>query len=187
MKNLKKVGALLIFAVSAITACTSGSQDSQDNEKIAALEERIKELEASGTTPTATPTSAATNEAAETPPDGPVPSFDFTEEEYDFGTISAGEIVEHTFKFTNTGEAPLIIQSATASCGCTVPTKPTEPIAVGATGEIGVRFDSKNKSGAQSPVITIRANTYPAVTRVRLKGTVNAAAAGTSAAGGPVR
>ena len=159
MKNLIRLSVFLMMLVLVATACTNGDQ----SDKIAALEKRIKELE--GQKPaTATPTSTAAN-VEEEKPEGPLPVIQFEEEEYDFGTITAGTVVEHTFKFTNTGEAPLIIQSATASCGCTVPTKPTDPIAVGETGEIGVRYDSKNKQpGIQSPIVTIRANTYPNVT-----------------------
>ena len=43
---------------------------------------------------------------------------------YDFGKVTDGEKVEYNFKFRNTGKNPLIIASATASCGCTVPEKP---------------------------------------------------------------
>ncbi|MCG8322183.1 MAG: DUF1573 domain-containing protein [Cytophagales bacterium] len=171
MKKLMNIGVLVTFAVAAMTSCTNSKQE----EKIAALEERIKELENGGSSAqqNQSPTTLAANVDTETTPDGPLGAFDFEEEEHDFGTIEAGKIIEHTFKFTNTGEAPLVIQSATASCGCTVPKKPTDPIPVGGVGEIGVRFDSKNKSGVQSPVITIRANTNPNVTRIKLKGTVN--------------
>lgn len=172
MKKLMNLGVLVTFAVAAMTSCTNSKQE----EKIAALEERIKELEGEGgnnAQQKPNPTSLAANVAAEATPDGPLGVFEFEAEEYDFGTIEAGTVVEHTFKFTNVGEAPLVIQSATASCGCTVPKKPVDPIPVGGVGEIGVRFDSKNKKGVQSPVITIRANTNPNVTRVKLKGTVN--------------
>lgn len=183
MKKLMNLGVLVTFAVAAMTSCTNNKQD----EKIAALEERIKELEGGGDSNAQqkqSPTSLAANVDTEATPEGPLGVIKFDEEEYDFGTVEAGTIVEHTFKFTNTGEAPLIIQSATASCGCTVPKKPTDPIPVGGVGEIGVRFDSKNKNGVQSPVITIRANTNPNVTRVKLKGTVNPKAA---LPDGPVR
>jgi hypothetical protein len=35
------------------------------------------------------------------------------------------------FYFTNTGNAPLIITNVLSTCGCTVPTKPNEPIMPG--------------------------------------------------------
>ena len=49
---------------------------------------------------------------------------------YDFGSITQGEKVNHTFNFTNTGESDLVIVSAKGSCGCTVPSWPKEPISL---------------------------------------------------------
>ncbi len=109
----------------------------------------------------------------------------FEQYEYDFGTIKEGDLVNHTFKFTNTGTAPLIIQSATAQCGCTVPQKPDKPITPGQTGEIKVEFNSKGKAGIQSKAITLVANTEPQSTILLLKGTVNADEV--SAMQGPLR
>ena len=43
---------------------------------------------------------------------------------YDFGKVSEGEVVEYSYRFKNTGTKPLVVTSATASCGCTVPQKP---------------------------------------------------------------
>jgi len=101
--------------------------------------------------------------------DVPIPTLAFTEEEYDFGTIKEGEIVEHTFSFTNTGEAPLIIESVKASCGCISLTWPKEPIAVGESGEIIVRFNTTGKPNIQNKTATITANTYPKISRLRLR------------------
>ena len=66
----------------------------------------------------------------------------------------------------------LIISSATASCGCTVPEWPKEPIPVGEEGEIAVRFNSAKKPGVQNKTITITANTYPKINRLRIKANV---------------
>ncbi len=114
------------------------------------------------------------------------PAFTFKETEYDFGTIKEGEIVEHTFEFTNSGKSPLIIESASASCGCTAPEWTSEPVAPGASGKIKVVFNSTHKAGQQSPTVTIRANTEPNLTRISMKGTVenNVPVAG---AEGPVK
>jgi hypothetical protein len=60
-----------------------------------------------------------------------VPVMQFEKEEHDFGTIEQGTPQETVFKFTNTGNAPLIITNATSSCGCTVPNPPKDPIAPG--------------------------------------------------------
>ena len=61
-----------------------------------------------------------------------VPVMTFDKVEHDFGTIEQGTPQETIFKFTNTGEGPLIITNATSSCGCTVPQYPRNtPIAPG--------------------------------------------------------
>mgnify|MGYP006306755811 CR=1 FL=1 len=91
-------------------------------------------------------------------PAGPTTTMEFEKIEHDFGTIKSGDVVNHTFKFTNTGDEPLIIKNAKGSCGCTVPKWPKEPIAPGEGGEIKVEFKSKGKSGMQSKKVTIDAN-----------------------------
>src|SRR5436190_23033204 len=71
----------------------------------------------------------------------------FEEEAYDFGTIKEGEKISHEFKFKNTGKSDLLITSATASCGCTVPEWPKDPIPPGGNGVIKVSFNSEGKGG----------------------------------------
>jgi Protein of unknown function (DUF1573) len=106
--------------------------------------------------------------------DGPVISF--RETTHDFGSIKDGEVVKHTFTFTNTGKSPLVIESATSTCGCTVPEVPKAPIAPGAEGKIEVQFNSAGKGGTQQmKVISIKANTQPAETQVNIKANVLAA------------
>ena len=127
------------------------------------------------------PDAAGAQEAA-TVPTGPTTSIQFTETEYDFGTIEQGKAVKHSYKFKNTGSEPLIINSAKGSCGCTVPNWPKEPIAPGKEGEISVEFDSKGKSGMQNKKVTITANTNPQQTFIYMKGNVNAPQGATSGA-----
>lgn len=88
--------------------------------------------------------------------DGPVISF--KEKLYDFGVISKGDTVEHTFYFENIGTAPLKILSARGSCGCTVPKYSKEEIAPGGKGEVFVRFNSAGKSGMQNKTVTLVTN-----------------------------
>ena len=103
--------------------------------------------------------------------DAPVMKFD--KETHDFGKIITGQIVTYEFKFTNTGKSPLIISNAKASCGCTVPTWPKEPVKPGESGVIKVIFDSKGKTGLQDKQITVSANTNPAQNMVHLIGEVD--------------
>lgn len=104
-----------------------------------------------------------------------VAKLSFEAPTYDFGTVQEGAVVDHRFRFTNTGKVPLLITNARSTCGCTVPDWPREPIAPGATGEIPVRFDTKNKTAGQRKPIMITANTYPAITEVMLVGRVEPA------------
>jgi hypothetical protein len=96
----------------------------------------------------------------------------FEETTYDFGTVVDGEMVSHTYKFTNTGSEPLVLSDAKGSCGCTVPQWPREPIAPGQSGDITVEFNSKNKKGKRNQKVTITANTNPPQTFIYLTGEV---------------
>jgi hypothetical protein len=91
---------------------------------------------------------------------------------YDFGKIKEGEKINHSFKFTNMGKSPLIITNATASCGCTTPVWPKNPVLPGDTGSIAVTFNSAGKSGLQDKQIKITANSQPAESMVHLIGEV---------------
>lgn len=91
---------------------------------------------------------------------------------YDFGKIKEGQKINHSFKFTNTGKSPLIITNATASCGCTTPVWPKNPVLPGDTGSIAVTFNSAGKSGLQDKQIKITANSQPAESMVHLIGEV---------------
>ncbi|HET8827983.1 MAG TPA: DUF1573 domain-containing protein [Pelobium sp.] len=100
------------------------------------------------------------------------PVIKFEKEIYEFGKIKQGESVSYNFKFENVGKSPLIIKEATATCGCTVPEFPKEPIPVGGSGQIKVTFNSEGKEGLQDKVVTILANTIPQNTEVHLVGEV---------------
>ena len=104
------------------------------------------------------------------------PAFKFVKESFDFGEITQGEIISYDFKFTNIGKSPLIITNALATCGCTVPDYPKEPVAPGAEGIIKVVFDSSGKLGMQNKVISITANTVPGNTQINILGNVVKAA-----------
>ena len=72
------------------------------------------------------------------------PKIEFKDKD---NTIDYGKVTKdddngvRVFEFTNTGNAPLIINNVQSSCGCTVPSKPTEPIAPGKTGKIEVKYN----------------------------------------------
>lgn len=89
----------------------------------------------------ATPTHAAMA-------DKKAPRFQFVGGEvHDFGALAEGPDAEYIFKFKNVGKQPLIITNASASCGCTVPAWPKEPILPGKMGEVKVTFHTSGKGG----------------------------------------
>jgi hypothetical protein len=96
----------------------------------------------------------------------------FEKETHDFGKIKSGDLVTYDFKFTNSGQAPLIITDAVATCGCTKPEYSKTPIKPGESSAIHVTFNSAGKVGLQDKQITITANTNPAQSRVHLIGEV---------------
>ncbi|NAS29778.1 DUF1573 domain-containing protein [Flavobacteriaceae bacterium R38] len=103
-------------------------------------------------------------------------AMSFESTEYDFGTINQGTQVEKIFKFTNTGDAPLIITNATSTCGCTVPEYPkNKPIAPGESGELLVKY---NGSGINqiTKTVTVSANTVKGSEQIVIRAFVNAGA-----------
>lgn len=91
---------------------------------------------------------------------------------YNFGKVTEGEIVEYNYRFKNTGNKPLIITNASASCGCTVPEKPEQPIQSGETGFIKVKFNSDHRVGNAHKTVTISSNAEPAFPELLLTGEV---------------
>ncbi|WP_439487736.1 DUF1573 domain-containing protein [Algoriphagus sp.] len=178
-----KSNIMNVAVFSAILALgVSCDQKSDQDAKIKALEDKIAQLETSNTS--VTPVNAQATTAADPSTLG---AFQFPEMEHDFGAINEGKVVEHIFKFTNNGQAPLVISNITASCGCTSPDWTKAPVKPGEEGFVKVVFDSNNKSGAQAPTVSIQANTNPNVTRLKLKGTVTPKNAGTATPVGPVK
>lgn len=75
----------------------------------------------------------------------------------DYGTVYKDEDSGlRTFEFKNTGDAPLIITNVQSTCGCTVPSKPTEPIMPGKTGKIDVKYNMS--PGPIRKTITVETN-----------------------------
>jgi hypothetical protein len=107
--------------------------------------------------------------------DKDAPEFKFEVEEYNFGTIKQGDIVNYDFSFTNSGKKPLIITEAHGSCGCTVPQFPKDPIKKGEKGVIKVTFNSASKMGMQDKTITLTSNAQTVTKVLHIKGTVEKA------------
>ena len=87
---------------------------------------------------------------------------------HDFGDITQGDQVQHVFKFTNSGTAPLVLTNVATTCGCTAPTWPREAILPGESGEILIKFNSAGKMGTQNKVITIYSNANNNPERIKI-------------------
>jgi hypothetical protein len=99
-------------------------------------------------------------------------SISFENTEYDFGTVNEGEIVETTFKVTNSGTTDLVITDAKVTCGCTVPVWPKKPIKPGQTEDVLVKFNTNGKQNRQQKNITLITNTETGREILTLKGMV---------------
>ena len=99
------------------------------------------------------------------------PAFKFITETINYGKITLGANGVRVFEFTNIGKSPLIITRVQASCGCTVPKKPDQPIMPGEKGEIEVAYDTK-RPGGFSKAITIFSNAKNERKMVKIKGYV---------------
>ncbi len=66
----------------------------------------------------------------------------FNTEKHDFGKIKQGVPVTYFFEITNISDKPLVVENASASCGCTIPEKPEKPINPGATAKIKVQYNA---------------------------------------------
>ncbi|MEM6321813.1 MAG: DUF1573 domain-containing protein [Bacteroidota bacterium] len=138
--------------------------------KVANAEEKV----------TKTTTASTTSKPAESRKEKPAPvkkkkkrgRIKFTETTHKFGTIKSGDKVKHTFTFTNTGDAPLVIKNVEVSCGCTFPSYPFLPIEPGDKGEIEVTFNSEYKIGRQKPTVTVITNGRPRTLKLYLEGFV---------------
>lgn len=96
----------------------------------------------------------------------------FEKTTHDFGTFSENDpVVTYIFKFKNSGDAPLVIHQAVASCGCTVPEYTKEPIKPGAKGEIKVTYNGAGRfPGKFRKTITIHSNADNELVRLYIKG-----------------
>ena len=115
----------------------------------------------------------ATKGVCQENPNPNAPELTFTETVHDFGTIQLNGLAEYEFKFTNTGKEPLIIQNCQASCSCTVPACPREPVKPGESGSIKVRYTTTQVPGKFDRYFTINSNAKNPVVRVRILGEID--------------
>lgn len=95
----------------------------------------------------------------------------FEEETIDYGKVPHNADGKREFRFVNNGNKPLVISNAQGSCGCTVPTFPKDPIAPGASGVIGVKYDT-NRVGGFTKTVTLTTNASDTPKILTIKGEV---------------
>jgi hypothetical protein len=101
------------------------------------------------------------------------PSASFEVETHDFGTVKElGGPVKYDFKFVNVGGAPLILKDVHASCGCTTPQWPREPILPGEDAAITVSYNPNGRPGSIDKQVTVVTNGTPETIILRIKGNV---------------
>ncbi|MBD3638408.1 MAG: DUF1573 domain-containing protein [Crocinitomicaceae bacterium] len=98
--------------------------------------------------------------------------FSFKDRSYKFPDTPEGELLEHDFHFTNSGDSPLIISKYEVACSCTKITFPQEPVAPGKSGVIHLTFDTNGKYGFQSRKVHIYSNASKRPTVISFKVTV---------------
>ncbi|HFX17970.1 MAG TPA: DUF1573 domain-containing protein [Flavobacteriales bacterium] len=97
--------------------------------------------------------------------------IEFKQTEIDYGTINKNADGTRVFEFTNTGDAPLIINRVKSSCGCTIPSKPTQPIMPGKSDKIVVKYNT-HRAGPFRKTVTIYSNAVNNVVILKIKGKV---------------
>lgn len=99
------------------------------------------------------------------------PAFLWTTTTHDFGKIKVNKPVTHEFKFTNSGDGPLVISSVQASCGCTVTDYSKDPIPAGGEGYVKTTYNAA-KVGAFTKTVTVNANAGEGMVQLVIKGEV---------------
>jgi hypothetical protein len=108
----------------------------------------------------------------EKPLEAAVTTVQIIDSSHNFGQVTEGEIVEFNFRFKNSGTAPLVITNVSASCGCTVPEKPEQPIKPGETGFIKAKFNTDKRPGESSKSVTVSSNAQPPFPELILRGKI---------------
>ena len=100
------------------------------------------------------------------------PEIEFEKIVHDYGNVPYNGNGECEFRFTNTGNEPLLVQKPKSSCGCTIPTWPKEPILPGESEVIKVTYRT-NRAGMIDKTVTVTSNaTKNSTVKLKIKGRV---------------
>ena len=157
---------ILSFGLVILCFGIVGAQGKKRNKKQSETEQ--KTISTTPTTPDPAATAAPTTLKAD--------DMAFEGLTHDFGTVAEGPDATCIFTFKNTGREPIVIQKASPSCGCTVPSFSNEPVPPGGTGNINVAYHTKGKPNAFTKTITVQSNAGTKV--LTIKGNVEKAPTG---------
>lgn len=96
----------------------------------------------------------------------------FENTDHDFGKVPEGTMATYEFRFKNTGNQPLVIANAQASCGCTTPEWTKAPVLPGKSGVIKAVYNSAGRPGVFAKTVTVMSNATESSKVLSLKGTV---------------
>ena len=96
----------------------------------------------------------------------------FESTDHNFGKIAEGTMATHEYKFKNTGNQPIVIANAQASCGCTTPAWTKTPILPGQTGMVKAVYNSNGHPGVFTKTVTVMSNASEGSKVLTLKGAV---------------
>jgi hypothetical protein len=101
------------------------------------------------------------------------PKIQFDQNIHDFGKITGGQVVKHTFVFTNVGDQLLELSNVQPSCGCTTAGEWSHKVEPGQSGTIPIQFNSGNFSGEIHKTVTVTSNdkTQPQIA-LQIKGSI---------------
>ncbi len=88
----------------------------------------------------------------------PLPKIEVAQPVFDFGEVLQGGVVEHTFVFSNSGDAKLVVDRVKSTCGCTGVLLSEKEIPAGGTGTIKAKFNSGNFRGQVEKRILLYSN-----------------------------
>lgn len=102
------------------------------------------------------------------------PEITWLELRHNFGAFDEDQgAVSCEFRFVNTGDQPVTVLAARASCGCTRPLYPSEAVAPGDTAAIVVAYNPEGRPGRFRKTVSVETNAANAAkTKLTIQGVV---------------
>ncbi|MBP6455950.1 MAG: DUF1573 domain-containing protein [Chitinophagaceae bacterium] len=163
---MKKV--IFIFTVLAMTSSVASAQfnkKAKNKKNVAATTQTTTQTKK--VDPATTVTSDVRTAAPTTTPNEVDKKMKFNTEVHDFGTVPEGGSISYDFEFKNISSEPIVLSNVQASCGCTTPTWPKEPVLKGKSAKITATYNTQGRPGGFNKTITITSNAGVKVVTIR--------------------